>query len=80
MLAQEKLKRKNERKLNKGFKAPEMNEEGEIQEDPEILEEAADFDKKKHEIEMFKFVYEDVNEILIEGNYFDVDEETVTNT
>jgi len=77
VLAQEKLKRKNERKLNKGFKAPELNEEGEVIEDPEILEEAADFDKKKHEIEMFKYVFEEVKEIFIEGMFFDVDEETV---
>ena len=36
----------------KGFKAPELDEEGKEILDPEIMEEPADFDKKIHEIEV----------------------------
>ena len=52
LLKKEKLKRKKQRYLNRGFKAPELNEEGVAIEDQEILEESPDFDRKKHEIEV----------------------------
>lgn len=45
-LQNQKNKRKTERYYNKGFKKPEFDEEGKQIEDPELLEEAADFDRK----------------------------------
>lgn len=78
LLDLEKQKRKKERLLNRGFKPQEVNEEGEPVEDQEILEEHPEFDKKKHEIEMFFKVFEDTQEIFIEGTFFGVEEETVS--
>ena len=49
-LENEKGKRKTERYYNKGFKKPQFDEEGKQLEDPQILEEAADFDRKTNEI------------------------------
>lgn len=52
-----KKNRQQNRYFNKGFKAPEFDEEGKEIIDPEILEEAAEFDRKQHEIDV-------VNQIL----------------
>lgn len=52
LLKKEKMKRKKQRFLNRGFKVPELNEEGAVIEDQELLEESSDFDRKKHEIDV----------------------------
>ena len=52
LLKKEKLKRKKQRYLIRGFKVPEMNEEGVAIEDQELLEESSEFDRKKHEIDV----------------------------
>lgn len=51
------MKRKRERKLNKGFKPREVDEEGKEIEDAEVAEEAQDFDRKKHEVEMIELLF-----------------------
>jgi hypothetical protein len=52
LLKKEKLKRKKQRLLNRGFKPPELNEEGNPIEDQELFEESPNFDRKKHEIDV----------------------------
>jgi adenylate/nucleoside-diphosphate kinase len=42
------------------------------------LEEAADFDKKANEIEVIKNIFNGINEIFINANFFDVEEEKVS--
>lgn len=71
-LQNEKNKRKSERYYNKGFKVPEYNEEGQIIEDPELNEEAADFDRAALETEVVKKIFNGINEIFVNGNYYDV--------
>ena len=60
-LQNEKNKRKTERYYGKGFKKPEFDEDGKQVEDPELLEEAADFDRKNHEIDVIKNIFEGIN-------------------
>lgn len=74
----EKEKRKQERIFLKGFKPPELDEEGNIIEDAEIKEEAADFDKRAEEIKITKIVFSEVQQVFINGNFFDIDEELVS--
>lgn len=47
-------------------------------EDPEIAEEAADFDRKANEIEVIKNIFNGISEIFINANFFDVEEEKVS--
>ena len=43
-----------------------------------MLEEAADFDRKNHEIDVLKNIFDGINEIFINGNFFDVEEDKVS--
>eukprot|EP00825_Cyclidium_porcatum_P011085 TRINITY_DN1566_c0_g1_i6.p1 TRINITY_DN1566_c0_g1~~TRINITY_DN1566_c0_g1_i6.p1 ORF type:complete len:1401 (+),score=376.97 TRINITY_DN1566_c0_g1_i6:144-4346(+) len=76
-LDNEKQKRKQDRIFNKGFKPQVLDEEGKVVEDPEINEEAQDFDRKVHEIEMAKYIFKDIQQILVNGNFFDIEEDKV---
>eukprot|EP00828_Plagiopyla_frontata_P023696 TRINITY_DN3029_c0_g1_i10.p1 TRINITY_DN3029_c0_g1~~TRINITY_DN3029_c0_g1_i10.p1 ORF type:complete len:1472 (-),score=263.93 TRINITY_DN3029_c0_g1_i10:1139-5554(-) len=78
LLENEKEKRKRERKLNKGFKPKELDEEGKEIEDQEILEENAEFDRRKHEIEMIELLFSGYQQILINGNFYDTEEDKVS--
>lgn len=66
----------------KGFKPKEVDEQGKIiennAEDPELNEEDPNFDKSIHELDMFKYIFADVNACFINGNFFDVDENKVS--
>ena len=42
------------------------------------MEEAADFDRKNHEIDVLKNIFDGINEIFINGNFFDVEEDKVS--
>ena len=53
-------KRRNDRYYLKGFKAPEFDEEGNKIEDGEIENDAEDFDRAAHEIDMTSKVFKDV--------------------
>ena len=75
LIKEKKTARKKQRILDRGFKPEEKDEEGNIIEDAEIAEEKEDFDKQKHEIEMFGQIFNDINEVLVDGNYFDVEED-----
>lgn len=61
----------------KGFKAPELDEEGKEVPDPEIMEEPGDFDKKVHEIEVLDQMLKGCDGLFINGNFFDIGEEIV---
>ena len=52
LLSNEKDKRRNDRYYLKGFEAPEFDEEGNKIEDLEIENDAEDFDRAAHEIDM----------------------------
>ena len=47
--------------MDRGFKPAEMDDEGKVVEDVEILEEKEDFDKEKHEIDVFDELFHEVN-------------------
>jgi hypothetical protein len=66
-----------QRALERGFKVPEYDDEGQLVEDTELLEEKEDFDKQKHEIDMMTSILSDVSECFINGNFYDVEEEVV---
>jgi len=71
-LKNERDKRKLERVWNKGFKAPEEGENFVHPEnDPELDEEAGDFDKAIGEIDAVKKIFASVQETFINGNFFD---------
>ena len=78
LVKDKKAARKKQRILDRGFKPEEKDEEGNIIEDAEIAEEKEDFDRQKHEIEMFGHIFNDINEVLVDGNYFDVEEDQVS--
>ncbi len=65
----------------KGFveKEPEEGEDEDMdkqeEEDPEILEEAEDFDQKLHEIEVVKELLGDAGKLLIDGNFYFAEED-----
>lgn len=69
--------RMQERYFLRGFKAPELDEEGNAMPDAEINEESAEFDKKQHEVEVVNQILKNVQGVLMEGNFFDVNEEVV---
>ncbi|EGR31735.1 hypothetical protein IMG5_103090 [Ichthyophthirius multifiliis] len=74
----EKEKRRQDRVFQKGFKPQEKDEEGNIIEDPEIKEEAADFDKRIEEIRLMKLIMSDVKQVFINGNFFDLEEDLIS--
>ena len=76
-IKEEKEKRKRQRVLDRGFKPQELDEEGKPIEDPEILEEKEDFDRQKHETEIFADLFYKVQEVFIVGNFFEVEEEVI---
>ena len=53
LIREQKMKRKEQRILDRGFKPEEKDEDGNVVEDAEIMEDKEDFDRQKHEIEMF---------------------------
>ena len=69
--------RKRMRILMRAFKPKELNEEGQEVEDPEITEESQDFDKKIHEISVLTSLLTPLNEVFINGNFFDLEEEQI---
>lgn len=74
----EKLKRRTERYYNRGFKIPEVTEEGEENVvDADLEEEDPEFDKKQSEVGIVRNIFNGIEEILINGNYYDVPEESV---
>lgn len=77
-LNQNKSQRKQARILSRGFKPKEINEEGQEIEDAEINEESQDFDKKVHEISVLTSLLSPLNEIFINGNFFDLEEEQIS--
>lgn len=77
-IANEKIRRRTERYYNKGFKIPEYDEEGKKVEDPELNDDGADFDRKANEVQVIRNIFNGIDEILINGNFFDVDEEKVS--
>ena len=77
LLEFEKKNRRRQRFLNRTFKPIEVDEDGKPIEDPEIEEENSEFDKKKHELEMILKLMNSLDESFINGNFFDVDQETV---
>lgn len=46
--------------MDRGFKPAEFDEEGKVIEDAEITEEKEDFDKNKHEKEIFADIFHQV--------------------
>ncbi len=42
------------------------------------MEEAADFDRKANEIEVIKNIFNGINEIFINANFFEVEEDKVS--
>ena len=72
-----KQQRKNIRFLLKGFKPKEINEEGGEVEDQEILEESPEFDKKLQEIAVLSAMLSQLNEVFINGNFYDLEEDTI---
>lgn len=77
-LNENKASRKRFRTLSRSFKPKEVNEEGQEVEDQELNEESADFDRKQHEISVLSSLISPLNEIFINGNFFDVEEEQVS--
>lgn len=75
LLENEREKRKNERIFARGFKPRTEEEEGAV--DAEIMEENAEFDRRAHEIEMLKTMLSSQAELLINGNFFEVEETEV---
>ena len=43
-----------------------------------MLEEGADFDRKANEIDVLKNIFNGINDIFINCNFFDVEEERVS--
>lgn len=66
----EKNKRKTERYYRRGFKKPEFDEEGKVIEDEELNAESPEFDKRANEIEVARKIFEGIDEIFINGNFF----------
>lgn len=64
--------------LERGFKAPEFDDEGQEVEDAEILEEKEDFDRQKHEVEMLSEVLKEVKDTFINGNFYDIEEDVLS--
>lgn len=42
------------------------------------MEDPGDFDKRAHEIQITKLIFKEVQQSLINGNFFDVEEDAVT--
>jgi len=77
-LSLNKQARKRLRILMRPFKAKELNEEGLEIEDPELNEESNDFDRKSHEISIISSLLTPLNEVFINGNWFDIEEDQVS--
>lgn len=77
-LAANKANRKKQRILTRPFKPKEINEEGKEVEDPELNEEAGDFDRKLHEISVVSQILSPLNEVFLNGNWFDLEEDQVS--
>lgn len=78
--------RLKKRILRAGFKAPDAFDDDEDEynielpdpaEDPEVIDEAEDFDRDKHEYETMRKLLKGSEPAVINGNWYDVDEETV---
>ena len=78
VLNEEKLKRKKQRELMRGFKPKEFDDEGVEIEDPETAEDPSDFDLKAHEIEVLQNILSGRDEMIINANMFDVEEGKVS--
>jgi len=74
ILKREKEKRKRDRELVRGFKPREYDEDGNPLPDPEIDDDPEDFDLKAHEIEVVRRIFQGLEELVINGNMFDVEE------
>lgn len=47
-------------------------------EDAELNDDGADFDRKANEVQVLRNIFAGIDEILINGNFFDVEEEKVS--
>ena len=84
-IQEEKLRRKEMRKLLKGFKPKPVPEDPAAvdpaapeEEDPEIVNEPEDFDKAKHEKEVFKEIIHGNNPQLLDGRWLELGENVST--
>lgn len=78
----EKAKRRRQRLLNRGYKPtdPEVLadlEPGQVPEDPELDEEAEDFDKEVHEKAVMKDLMAASRGLIIDGNWTTLPEEAI---
>lgn len=78
----EKAKRRRQRLLNRGYKPtdPEVLAElepGQVPEDPELDEEAEDFDKEVHEKAVMKDLMAASRGLIIDGNWTTLPEEAI---
>lgn len=48
-------------------------------EDAEIADDKEDFDRAKHEVEIFDEVFHKVGEAFINGNFFDLEDDVLAN-
>ena len=83
---QTKRERLKKRILRVGFKAPDAFDDDEDEynielpdpgEDPEVMDEAEDFDRDRHEYESMRSLLNGKDAAIMNGNWYDVDEDTV---
>ena len=81
-LDEERIKRRKSRLLKRGFVPKEQNEDDEpydpLLHDPEIAEEDETFDRAVHERQALQHILPAAEPLVINGKWFDVDEEKVS--
>lgn len=78
-LKEEKEKRKRQRLLARGFKAPEpADDDGIVPPDPEIEDDPDDFEKEAHEKEVFREILDAHKVLIFDGDWFDLPEDEIT--
>ncbi|CAG9329088.1 unnamed protein product [Blepharisma stoltei] len=80
VIAEEQLKRRKERLLRKGFTPKEETDEpyDPLNDDPEITEEAEDFNQALHEQKMMRDLLKGDKPLIINSRWFDIEEEKVS--
>lgn len=75
-LKEEKEKRKRQRLLNRGFRPPPPAEEEGMEPpaDPEIEDDPEDFDKKAHEVQVMKAIFDSSKGYVIDGTWRELPE------
>ena len=78
-LKEEKVKRQRARLLNRGFRPPPPAEEEGMEPpaDPEIEEDPEDFDKKAHEQQVIKMIFDSQKGYVIDGSWRELPEGAV---